>query len=148
MLAAWYDLILDLALSPNFEAAVTRTRAALLSVLSASLGAVAGGGLRLVDSKSAILGAVGAAAVLGVALVVDAIGAARELAATRKDVADLRDESAAHKRELGKVRDHLSDIEGIAASTKLTGDILLRRSSHDLGEIGRADRTGPNKAIP
>lgn len=121
---------------------MTRFRAAILSGLAFGLGGVATGGLRLMDSPSALLGVVGSATVLAVALAFDALRTARDVAAARKELAELRE-------AFTKQREHLSAVEGLVATTKITGDVLLRRSgsSPDLGDVGRADRTGPNRGL-
>lgn len=91
MLAACYSYALAAALSPALEDLVTRIRAALLCGLSAGLGAVATGGLRLVDSRSALAGAMGCAILLGVGIALDLAAVARGRV-SEEDMVALRDE--------------------------------------------------------
>lgn len=91
MLAACYAYALAAALSPAVEDLVTRIRAALLCGLSAGLGAVATGGLRLVDSRSALAGALGCAVLLGVGIALDLAEVARGRV-SEEDVRAMRDE--------------------------------------------------------
>lgn len=58
---------------PIAEELVTRARALALAALSSGLGAVAVGGCRLMDSRSALLGTVGSAVVLGVVVLHDVL---------------------------------------------------------------------------
>lgn len=91
MLAACYTFALAVAASPQLEDLVTRLRAALLCGLSAGLGAVATGGLRLVDSRSALAGAMGCAVLLGVGIALDLAHVARGRA-SEDDLRAMRDE--------------------------------------------------------
>lgn len=138
MLAACYNFALEAALSPAAESLVTRFRAVLLSGLTFGLGAVATGGLRLMDSRYALAGAVGSAAVLGVALVVETVRRAEERH-VRAEVAELR-------RSFTAMRAHMTEIEVIMMAMKSSADVALRRSYPDLGGTG-ADGTGRQRPL-
>lgn len=75
---------------------MTKLRVAVISVMSAGLGGLATGGMRLLDSRSSMIAMVGGAAVLSVALVLDAVrmagairGVVADVAGVRKDVGEL-----------------------------------------------------------
>jgi len=116
-----YDFPLD---APTFLALgelVTRLRAAVVSVLSVGLGAVAAGGCRMLDSRSSVVSVIGGALVLGVALVVDGVrktsapvqelhGTAEELARLRARVEELEVQmQVAHVKIDGSARKSFAD---------------------------------------
>lgn len=110
----------------TLEVLVSKLRVAVISVMSAGLGGVASGGLRLLDSRSSMVALVGGAAVLSVALVLDAVRMAGALRGVVADVAGVR-------KDVGELHGRLDVIE-----VKLTG--LSPRSSS-------AGRTGSYPAL-
>jgi len=113
---------------PTIDGLVTRLRAAALSALSASLGAVAYGGCRLLDHPSSVAAVAGGSLILGVALVVDALrvvrGAAQPMQDVRADVQRLR----THVEELHA---RLDVIEAALISVRVSVESGHRRSVAD-----------------
>lgn len=141
MLAGCYACVLEVLLSSSIEALVTRLRLVLFGGLTFGLGSVASGPLKILDSKIGLVCAVGTAVMLGVALIVEAVGRGNGDVKLRTDVAALR-------QEFSSLRAHMTEIECLFMAMKSSADAALRRSHPDLGsEAGRADRSGSLRSI-
>lgn len=112
------------------EALVTRARAIVLAALSASLGGVAAAGCKIADSRTSLVGVISSGAVLGVALILDA------LRPTARDPVAVAVEQLGQqlRTEMEALHDRVDAIE-----VKLVG-----RPS---GEGSAADRTGNHRAL-